>query len=75
MFFNSSKTSGSTKDGGEVLKNDFQTKELNKDKEITLHERKNRGDDQDDFGVAKRFLQPWPTNIIRPYMSHCEIAD
>ena len=22
-----------------------------------------------------RFRVPWPTNRIRPYMSHCEIAD
>ena len=30
---------------------------MNNDKEITLHERKKREEDQDDFGVAKRFLQ------------------
>ena len=47
-----------TKDGCEVLRNDIQTKELNKDKEKTLHEIKKRGDDQDEFfGVAKKLLQ------------------
>ena len=47
---------GMTKDGSDVLRNE-QTKELNNDKEITLRERKKRGEDQDDFGVVKSFLQ------------------
>ena len=47
---------GMTKDGSGVLRNE-QTKELNNDKEITFHERKKREEDQDDFEVAKSFLQ------------------
>ena len=30
---------------------------------------------EDDYNESFPLVPPWPTNRIRPYMSHCEIAD